>query len=190
MTQQLTSLKKAIKNDPGTGELVSVAELNAAFDKFDNHFIPSCKIYADVTQSIPNASTTQVAYNQNRHDSFAGRSEGAMADASNDRIIIRFAGLYRVTTHVSFATNATGYRAVSIKKNASVIKRVTTDANGTAGIDTSFGVSDDIDCAVNDLITATCLQTSGAALNADPTLGGIQDNVSLTVTWLGRITEV
>jgi len=87
VSQTLTDRVKAIKNTPGTGENVLVSEINAAFDKFDNHFIPFCKIQGAAPQIIGSgAGQVQVTFDTTRTDTYAARSEGAMADLANDEL--------------------------------------------------------------------------------------------------------
>ena len=188
MGQTFTTRVKAIKNDDA--ETVLVSEINGAFDKLDNNFTPAAKMRSSGAQSITNSSSVKIAYDQTVFDSFAARSEGAMADLSNDQINIRIAGLYLITASVVFVSNITGYRSVGIRKGATLIKRVSTDGNTQNSIDTSMTVSDPIVCAANDIISAVALQTSGAALNIDPSFGGALDAIALSAVWLGSVVEV
>lgn len=190
MSQTLTDRVKAIKNTPDTGEQVQIAEFNSAFDKLDNHFVPAAKIYNTVAQSYPNAATTMTVFNNTRFDTYAARSEGPMADLSNEQIIIRKTGLYVVSVSANILFNATGYRALSYKRNATFMRRITQDANVANSVDTSMSLTDIALLTAGDLITAHFLQNSGGALSSDPTVGGVQDSQSLSVVWAGSAVEV
>ena len=192
MSQTLTDRVKAIKNTPGTGENVLVSEINGAFDKFDNNFVPSAKIVNTATQAVTSGSTQPIVFNTTRHDTYAARAEGPMADLLNDLIVIRKNGLYMVSLSADFAGNVStaGYRAISIKRGATIMKRITQDANTVTNVDTAMELSDIFVLTAGDQISATALQTSGVSINLDPTIGGVNDSVSLAVAWLGGSTEV
>lgn len=187
MAQTLTDRVKAIKNTPGTGEQVQISEINSAFDKFDNHFIPAAKMHDTATQSIPNSSTSQALFNVVTYDSYASRPEGTMVDINTDSITIRKAGFYLVTFNGTFALNATGIRRLEIAKNATSIltkQESISSANGGQAV----SVSDTFLLAVNDVITGKIFQNSGSALNF--TDGGFLEGRALSVIWQGSAVEV
>ena len=187
MAQTLTDRVKAIKNTPGTGEAVLVSEINAAFDKFDNHFIPMCKIQGNAAQNITSgAGQVPIGYDTIRIDTYAARSEGAMADLSNDRIIIRKAGLYYLKVNTLWlAGTAAGILRLDMAVNG------TTDLsnfdNGEAQA-TSQEISQYRILAPGDLITAFVQQTTGALRTLDD---NTYANINcLEVVWMGSATEV
>jgi hypothetical protein len=186
MSQTLTALKKAIKNTPGTGELAQVSELNDAFDKFDNNFVPACKIRNSATQVIATGTPTDLQYNATAFDSFAARSEGPMADLSNDRIQIRKAGVYIVKANSWITTvSAVGVMRMDLRINGAATKVCQEIATNTI---ITQDVWDIMLLAVNDLITCNVNQTSGANRNySDNTL---PNGFELSAVWLGSIIEV
>lgn len=189
MTQTLTNRVKAIKNTPGTGETVDVAEINAAFDKFDNSFVPSAKMYLNTgvtTQTLTNNVSATHDYDTIDYDTYAARSEGAMADLALNRIVIRKAGVYHLSMATGYNGNATGVRRASIHKNSVAIAHF--EAPGLAGFVAAYAVAVDEICAVNDVITCVTIQTSGG--NLDVANGGFLKSAFLSATWMGAAVEV
>lgn len=187
MSQTLTDRVEAIKNTPGTGELVQVAEINSAFDKFDNHFIPACKIHNNVTQTVVSGSGQNLLqFNQTIFDSYAARAEGAMADLNNDKIIIRKAGLYMLRANVlANAGTAAGILRLDLLINAGTINSRFDPATAQAQSQEliQFQV-----CAVNDAITAAVQQTTGANRVYDR---NTYSNIfNLEAIWVGSTVEV
>jgi hypothetical protein len=187
MSQTLTDRVEAIKNTPGTGELVQIAEINSAFDKFDHHFIPACKIQGNAQQTITSGvGQVQLLYDTTVIDTYAARSEGAMAELANDRIRIRKAGLYMLRVNTIFLAGT-----------AAGILRLDMAVNGTTDLSTfDHGVAQASSLeawqfrilAVNDLITAFVQQTTGANRTIDD---NTYPNINcLEAIWLGNATEV
>lgn len=186
MAQSLTSLLKMIKNTPGTGEQVQIAEINSALDKTDNRFTPGCMIAFTGSQSPASATFTDSDYNQIRHDSFAGRAEGPMADISANVITIRKDGMYFLKTASGFTTNATGQRRIAIMVNGTeqVNWERAADAGGPVMLECSIALA----LVSGDVIKSQIRQTSGGALgvSANTALNGCH----LSAHWLGSAVEV
>lgn len=186
MSQTLTNRVEAVNNTPGTGENVLVAEINSNNNKFDHHFIPACKIWSSVDQSLPNNVQTQLLYNTTIFDSYATRSEGAMADLANDRIVIRKAGLYKVR-----ASNllVAGVAAGIIRSNLAINGVVTNSTfDGPEASAKSQEISGEYILAEGDLITCLMQQNQGSArLNTNNTY---QNIFCLSAIWQGNITEI
>lgn len=186
MSQTLTDRVKAIKNTPGTGENVLIAEINGAFDKLDNHFIPACKIWSSVDQSIPNNATTGLLYNTTLVDSYAARSEGAMADLANDRIIIRKPGLYICQCSIlANAGTAAGIMRLNMAINGTVNKSIFDPAPAAAK---SQEICEPYVLAANDTVSASVLQSQGSSRVY--TNNTYQNIFALAVIWVGSVTEV
>lgn len=185
MTQTLTDRVKAIKNQDD--EFVDIDELNSAFDKFDAHFIPMCKIHGSAPQVIGSgAGQVQIQYDATRIDTYSARSEGAMADLANDRIIIRKAGLYLLRANSLFLAGT-----------AAGILRLDMAINGTTDLsafDTGTAQATSIEAwqfrimAVNDVITAFVQQTTGANRTLDDNT--YQNINNLEAIWMGSAVEV
>lgn len=87
-----------------------------------------------------------------------------MVDLPSGGFIIKTAGWYRFTARVGFAANATGYRSVLICRGGTEFLaddyRMATPTQITATVITT----DPWLCAVGDVITIRCAQTSGASM--------------------------
>lgn len=186
MAQTLTDRVKAVKNTPGTGENVSIAEINSAFDKLDNHFIPACKIWSSIDQSLPNNVNTQLQYNTTIFDTYAARSEGPMADLSNDWIIIRKPGLYYVhASNLLVAGVAAGIIRSNLAINGTVNNSVFDGPQAAAKSQDIFG---EYLFAAGDKITCMIQQSQGSArLNTNNTY---QNIFTLAAMWSGNNVEV
>lgn len=186
MSQTLTQRLDMILNTPNTGEQVSIAELNTNFQKVDDWLIPAAKIRSTVAQTVATgAGASAVNFDTVSYDTWNGSPEGAMADVANERLIIRIDGLYTVVLAIVFAANGTGSRIGNININGVQSKRFSI-APG-AGNNTYITVVDDFPLVAGDLITATCVQTSGAGLDLlAPALSGEPDGVMLMARWNGK----
>lgn len=184
MGQTLTTRVKAIKND--NLENVLVAELNAALDKFDNHFIPACKIRNSNQSIATGGGTVALQYSNTTIDTYAARTEGPMADLVNDRIVIRKAGLYLIKSNVLWlAGTAAGILRSNLSINGTVNNAVFDPGVAVA---LSQAVTSVELLAVNDIITASCSQTTGVARSVD---NNTYDNIfELSAVWLGGGIEV
>jgi hypothetical protein len=186
MTQTLTTRVKAIKNTPGTGELVQVSEFNSAFDKFDNHFVPACKLRNSIAQSIPHNVGTFLQYDTVALDTYAGRTDGPMADLVNDQIIIQRDGLYFVKANIwTLTVSATGVMRLDITVNGGIQQTVLEQAVATTN---TQGIRDFLNLSVGDLVKIKATQTSGAARSyGDNTIPG---GFEFGVVWYGAGVEV
>lgn len=187
MSQTLTDRVKAIKNTPGTGENVLIAEINAAFDKFDGHFIPACKIQGSADQNITSgAGQVQIQYDTTVIDTYSARSEGPMADLANDRIVIRKTGLYLVRCNILWNSGT----AAGILRGDLAINGTTSNSCFDGGI--AAALSQEVwgmySLAAGALITAFVQQTTGATRAlTDNTYQNINN---LEAIWLGSAVEV
>lgn len=186
MSQTLTQRLDLIKNTPGTGEQVNIAEINAAFDSIDANLIPACKIRSTVAQTVATGgSPVTVNFDTVSYDTWNGSPEGAMADVANERIIARIDGLYTVVLGIVYAANGTGSRIGNILVNGVISKRFSIAPSG--GNNTYIIVTDDFPLVSGDIITASSSQTSGAGLDLlAPALSGEPDGVMLIVRWNGK----
>lgn len=77
--------------------------------------IPQCRVNDDSTQSINNASTTAINFDNEDFDT------DTMHDTStnNTRITFTTAGKYLIGACIGFAGHATGYRQISIRQDGS-----------------------------------------------------------------------
>lgn len=137
------------------------------------YFKPVCRICAAATQNIASGTTPVQA-------TLATIVENAdtMADTANNRIVIKTAGLFRVSVFAGFASNATGHRHVEARKGATAV--VGNSVQAANGVPTRVTATDFVRFAVNDLLTLWVSQSSGIALNTDTSVAG----VSVSAEWI------
>lgn len=142
---------------PANSELTSgqMTQLNTYMAFWANK--PMFRMYQSVSQSIPNATITQVTLDVSQWDTDSGR-----ALASPWNYSIPFAGRWRFTGLVVYAGNATGVRQPMIYQNG-------TETQGFSGIPTggttTMGTSTTVtlQCSVGDTIGLWTYQNSGGA---------------------------
>jgi hypothetical protein len=186
MSQTTTPRLGLIKNTPGTNEQVNIGEINSGFDAIDASFIPACKIRSTIVQTLTSsASPTAVNFDTTSYDTTVATPLGAMADLANERMICRFDGLYTIVLSLIYAANATGARVGNIVINGTTVKRFS--MSPSSGNNTSILVTDDIPLVAGDLISASCLQTSGGNLDLlNQASSGDPDGVMLLARWNGK----
>src|SRR5215475_9738149 len=83
---------------------------------------PAVRVYHNTTQSITNGTDTTVNFNSERYDQAAG-SASTMHDTvtNNSRLTAVYAGVYKITGQLGFASNATGIRQCHIRLNGTTI---------------------------------------------------------------------
>jgi len=154
-------------SSPADGQVLTY---EAASQKWKNKAPPGaevfykCRLYRTVNQSIPNATMTFVEWDAEDFDDY-----GMHDPAIPQTITIKQAGKYLTFGQAYFAINATGRRAIRLRKNAVILGAVIQMAvtgDYTAMIGCSFA-----DYAVNDTIDMIVYQNSGAALDL---IGGYQ----------------
>jgi hypothetical protein len=128
----------------------------------------SARAYHNAHQSIPNNTTTVLAFNSERFDS------DTIHDlvTNNSRLTCKTAGIYAVFLHVTFASHAVGRRNVSINRDTGYSQALSewdTNANSSTHVSLACICS----LAVDDYLTAGVYQTSGGALNVQ-----VQDQFS------------
>lgn len=186
MAETLTNRVQAIKND--NAELVNILEIDAGFDKFDNHFIPACKLFNSIQQTVANNTTpTVMQFDTVLWDSYAARAEGPMADLVNDKITIRKDGIYTVSLNGNWIANATGVRRLDVMKNTILIAGAG-PALGFVGGQNGQGISQEFSFVVGDVIQGNLFQNSGAGLDFGKNTFG--EGACLSVTWKGSLVAV
>jgi hypothetical protein len=104
-----------------------------------------------------------------------------MADTANSRIVIKTAGIYRVTAQVRFSVgSASGLRAIQINRNG--VGFASQVINATTGNSHSLNASAPvIRLAVGDALQIQASQTGTSAITLATDLGGTY----LSAEWIG-----
>lgn len=173
---------------PDDLELADIDVINANSDKINNNFIPTVKIRSNVNAAIPaNATSFLVPMNETDHDSYAGKSEGPMADLTFDRVICRKTGIYLIlgSLQVSFqASFPNGYRSLSLVENGiGTIERDARDGNTQNNVYTTLKIHEVVDAIAGDYWVLQVTNTSGGGAALDTSW---VDSCFLSATWLGN----
>lgn len=147
------------------GEVVTAAKLNKNVrDMGAFHTArPMCQISATAATTAATSGTAVIAVMAT-----TDYDTDSMADLANNRIVIKTAGLYRITGNALWAVNATGTRYTGIRDAAGAVGTGTLHAMASAGGGatgvTGASVSRLQRFAVNDTIRLELTQHSGASL--------------------------
>jgi hypothetical protein len=148
---------------------------------------PHCKIHATATQDMTNATNTKITFNTTDKDVPAddagGHADAAMADLTNDRIVIRRAGYYTVKAAVAWDDdNAAGVRLCNILLNGATIIARAGPIAGSTLINVITECSVDLDLDEDDYIELWGQQNSGASTTGSEAITGYP---WLSVLWKG-----
>ena len=85
---------------------------------YEAHLQPAVRAYHNANQSIANNTVTAVALNSERFDQTAGAAAAHHDTATNNsRLTCLYAGIYQITAHAAWDSNATGLRKLFIRLN-------------------------------------------------------------------------
>ena len=121
-----------------------------------------CSAYNDSAQVISNTTETPIALNQTTFDTDSMHDDST----NNTRVIFTTAGTYVVTTHASFASNATGYRKITLRLNGSTIVNQIRVA-GFSATDNFTTMCTIWTFDADDYVEMVVYQNSGGNLNAE-----------------------
>jgi hypothetical protein len=143
--------------------------------------------------------TSNVSFTNSTHGTVGFKNTNATEDydtdaminlsGSNSAITINTAGIYLCTASMNYAASAVGSRFTRIVRDrSSSLTAVCANMMVPTGNDTHIAIAGMIECAANDVIDLYGFQSSGGALNVQPTDGsGIQyGGTWLSVLWVGR----
>ncbi|TBD04217.1 hypothetical protein ELH21_07290 [Rhizobium leguminosarum] len=133
---------------------------------------PACSVYRSSTQSIPNNASTVVDWTSEEFDGASMHS----TSSNTDTIFAQEAGWYRIEAEVTFASNGTGLRSLSITIGGVARARLYDSQPGSSVNDTTCRLSGLV--YISDItggIKLQAYQNSGGALN-------IQANANMTVS--------
>lgn len=142
---------------------------------------PAVRLERGATQSIPNATDTFITWPTEVFDT------DGMYTATSDTITAQTAGIYQVNVCITFASNATGVRVLSLCKNTASAsdssKRIAsvTATNLTNAAEGILACSTIIQLVATDTIKAHVYQTSGGALNVGTAGSPLQTHISIAM---------
>lgn len=123
--------------------------------------VKAARVTNSAAISVPNATATVLTFDQERRD------DGSLHSTSSntDRLTAPVAGWYQIAGNVEFATNATGFRTISVRKNGGTTIIWVSQANAVSGTQTILQVGCVAYLAANDYVSLYAYQSSGGALN-------------------------
>lgn len=122
--------------------------------------IPAARVTNSGDQTIGNTGVTALAFDTERYDTANLHTSG-----NNTLLTAPVAGIYAITAQVQWASNATGFRQVSLQKNAASFLAVDT-RNAVGGVTntTAQTVTTQARLAAGDFVRAQVYQDSGGDL--------------------------
>jgi hypothetical protein len=146
--------------------------------------IPQARVEFLSSQPTNDSTSAALLFDVARYD-----NDGFFSGGDHSKLTAPLAGVYAITASVEWGSNPTGYRLVSICKNASNCLTSTLSSGDLAkseipavnGNVTTHSVSTETKLSAGDFVGVQVFQTSGGALNV---IAGPFTN--LTMTWIGN----
>jgi hypothetical protein len=129
------------------------------------------KVSMTAPMSVPDGGTPTVfTFNQEPENGMMLLRTSAGPSASEDEVVIRYAGRFLVTATVLYAVNGTGDRRCELGVNGVRAGTYRVDQRASAGLETTVRVNTILTLAAGDTLSIAGYQTSGGALNASASL--------------------
>lgn len=122
------------------------------------------RCYRTTGQSIPNGTSTAIAFNLERYD-----TDDIHDNATNpSRLVCKTAGKYIIGGHLTFSGNTAGLREIRIRRNGSTLIAVHREGGvNSSGPTHSLSVSTIFNLAVSDYVELEAFQSSGSSLSIE-----------------------
>lgn len=170
------------------GDVYTASAHNVIVTDVNNFIVPPLVRVnkSSATQALVNSTLTYVTWDAEDYD-----TDEMFTTASNTVITCKTAGVYLVTASLTFATNATGSRLLSLMKNPSSTSDFGAAFAGHwlpasgAGSEAVLSVSSPVSLAVNDVVRVMAFQSSGGNLN----IGAVPSwsaQSHFSASWIGR----
>jgi hypothetical protein len=120
------------------------------------------RVFNTAATTLTTGVTATLSFDSERYD-----TDSIHDTAINpSRLTCQTPGLYSITGHVRFASNATGIREISILINGSVVIAIQ-DVPALNGAVTIMSISTQYELALSDYVELRAFQNSGGNLNVD-----------------------
>jgi hypothetical protein len=170
--------------DWSTPETITEAKLDS-ISTVINYLLapPRCYTYRASDGALAHATWDPINFANEAYDSHAAHDNST----NNTRLVIPESGLYTITAHATFDVNATGQRAMNVRKNAAGVQTSGTDiifvviaGNGTTEARPIAVVDQQL--VAGDYLELFVWQSSGGPLDV---VGGIA-NTFLSFRWVAK----
>ena len=144
---------------------------------------PAVRLTHSVAQSIAHQATGLLAFNTERHKTagYAGMHDNV---TTNSRITIVTGGLYVVTAHITFDSNVTGARALTLRRAGTTgIAEQVQPAEASGWFHQGMSIATVWRFAAGEYVEVVVVQDSGVALNVQK-IG--DHSPEFTATWVGK----
>lgn len=148
------------------GDQVAVASLRGdllivGVPDSDNPLVPAVRVYNSANISHATSGSWQaLTFNSERYDNDSIHS----TSSDTGKLVCRSPGVYAISGHVFFDSNATGVRGVEIRVGSTTIAQQLQTAT-SASFWPSFSIATQYKLAVDDYVELRAYQSSGNALN-------------------------
>jgi hypothetical protein len=119
------------------------------------------RVYHSATQALTSATPTALVFNSERFDTAALHDTAS----NTDRLTAPTAGYYSATCQGEIASNATGFRSLTIRLNAGGTIIAANAQNATNGDSTTLNVTAVYQLAAGDYVRCFGFQNAGVSLN-------------------------
>ncbi len=141
---------------------------------------PRCKVFNSTTYTIASSAVfTLLSWDSEVYDTDTMHS----TVTNTSRLVATTAGLYSHTTSIFFAANATGQRAIEVRKNAAgsnsggtLIVQSNSGAAATGAASMSVSTTTDVQMTAGDYLEVFVYQSSGGSLAS---IGGVEATFAL-----------
>lgn len=125
--------------------------------------VPQVRAYHSIDQSLTSGIDAALSFNGERYD--YGGFHSTVSSTSRLTVPPGFAGLYRISGTLRFASNAAGYRYAVILLNGGLTGLAVDARNPISGFVTALTLSTTYRLADNDYLELIANQTAGVGLN-------------------------
>ncbi len=146
------------------------------------HYPKWMRLHKTSTQSINNSTDTALTWGSEDADPWALHSTSS--NTSRLTVTAPLAGVFSVRAVIEFASNATGFRRVDLRKNGSSTPLCITSAGAVNGASTVVQAESMVQMVSGDYLEVFVQQSSGGALNVSATT---EATTYVEAEWFGSL---
>lgn len=168
-----------------SGQVLTAAQMNEIGTNVNNYRVPPmCMARLTNTPTLTTGTSTFITWNSESYDT------DGMFSASSESITAQTNGIYLASASLTFASNATGARLISIMKNPTNTGDHTKGFVGSwgqaaNGTETVLNASAPVSLVAGDVIKVVAFQSSGGNLNCGA-IATWTGQSGFSLTWMGQ----